>query len=49
MKRCSFLTVLTEKLAGSGGYRLAKVQGHDGPDFLSLKMGGFTFGLELSL
>lgn len=38
-----------QKLAATGGYRLVKVQGHDNTDFLSLKMGGFTFGLELSL
>lgn len=40
---------LTTKLAGAGGYRQVKVQGRDGADFLSLRMGGFTFGLELSL
>jgi len=40
---------VAQKLAATGGYRLVKAQGHDGTDFLSLRMGGFTFGLELSL
>ncbi len=40
---------LTERLAASGGYRLVKAQGRKDTDFLSLRMGGFTFGLELSL
>ncbi len=40
---------LSDRLAVGGGYRLLKVQGEDGPDFVRFRNGGVTFGAELSL
>jgi hypothetical protein len=40
---------LSDRLALQGGYRLLKLQGEEQPDFLRVRLGGFTFGVELSL
>jgi hypothetical protein len=40
---------VSQKLAGTAGYRRVNIEGHDNEDLLKFKMGGFTFGLELSL
>ncbi len=40
---------LAQKLAATGGYRKVNLEGHDDQDLLKFKMGGFTFGVELSL
>jgi hypothetical protein len=40
---------IAQKLAVTGGYRKVNLEGHDDEDLLKFKMGGFTFGLELSL
>lgn len=40
---------LSDRLAVQGGYRVLRVHAKDDPDFLKYRMGGWQFGLELSL
>jgi hypothetical protein len=40
---------ISDRMAASGGYRYLKVKGKDAPDFGNLRLGGWHFGLELSL
>ncbi len=40
---------VSQKLAATGGYRRVNIEGQDDDDLLKFKMGGFTFGVELSL
>jgi hypothetical protein len=40
---------LSDRLAVQGGYRVLSLNAKDDPDFVKLKMGGWQFGLELSL
>jgi hypothetical protein len=39
----------TENVAGTTGYRSLSLEGQDDRDFFSLKLGTWTFGLEISL
>lgn len=39
---------LTDRLAGTAGYRIVKFKGQDDPDFVQYEMSGFTFGGEIS-
>lgn len=40
---------ISDRLAVQGGYRVISLTGKDEPDELKLRMGGWQFGLELSL
>lgn len=38
----------SDRLAATGGYRIVKFKGEDEPDFVQFRMGGFTFGGEVT-
>lgn len=40
---------ISDRVAAQGGYRLVRINAKDEPDRLQLRLGGWTFGLELSL
>ena len=40
---------VSDRLAGSGGYRWLKLRGEDERDLLQLNLGAWTFGVEISL
>ena len=40
---------VSDRLAGSGGYRWLKLRGEDERDLLELNLGAWTFGVEISL
>ena len=40
---------LSDRLAASGGYRYVSIKAKDGLDFFDLRVGGWQFGLEISL
>jgi hypothetical protein len=40
---------LSDRLAVQGGYRVLSIDAKDDPDLVKLRMGGWQFGLELSL
>jgi hypothetical protein len=40
---------LSERLAGTAGWRKVVIQGRDGRDFFNLSLGQWTYGVELSL
>ena len=40
---------LSDRLAVQGGYRVLSLDAKDDPDLVKIRMGGWQFGLELSL
>jgi hypothetical protein len=40
---------LSERLAGTAGWRKVVIEGRDAPDFFNLSLGQWTYGVELSL